>query len=157
MIVFRGWPSLLRLGGKSSSAMMPPTQKTEESLMRPVIALALSLFAAVTISGTALANPRLVSASPGANATVAKPAQITLTFSEALVAALSGIDLTMIAMPGMADHPRMPVRGFATKVEGKTLTAKLPRPLPAGTYELKWHVVAANQHRIEGSYTFTAR
>lgn len=125
--------------------------------MRHIIALTLSVFAAAAFSGAALAHPRLVSSSPTANATVAKPAQITLTFSETLVAPLSGIELTMTAMPGMTDHPRMPVRGFATTVEGKTLTAKLPRPLPAGTYELKWHVVAADQHRIEGLYTFTAR
>lgn len=125
--------------------------------MRPVIAFALSVFAAAAFSGTALAHPRLVSSSPAANATIAKPAQITLTFSETLVAPLSGVDLTMTGMPGMTDHPPMPVRGFATAVEGKTLTAKLPRPLPAGTYELKWHAVAADQHRIEGRYTFKVR
>jgi len=105
----------------------------------------------------ALAHPRLVSASPAANASVARPSQITLTFSEPLVAPLSGIELTMTAMPGMADHPRMPIKGFSTKVEGRTLTAKLPRPLPVGTYEIKWHVVAADQHRIENIYSFTVR
>lgn len=125
--------------------------------MRPVIAFTLSVVAAVTLSGTAFANPRLASSSPAANATVAKPTVIALTFSETLVAPLSGIDLTMTGMPGMTDHPPMPVRGFPTAVEGKTLTARLPRPLPAGTYELKWHAAAADQHRIEGKYTFKVR
>ena len=78
-----------------------------------------------------------------------------LTFSETLVAPLSGVELTMTAMPGMANHAPMPVRGFTAKVTGKTMTVSLPRPLPTGTYLLKWHAVAADQHRVENSYNFT--
>ena len=121
----------------------------------PLIALAASAFLASVVPATA--HPHLVTATPAANATVAQPTQIVLAFSEALVAPLSGIELTMAAMPGMANHPRMPIRGFTTKVEGRTLTARLPRALPAGSYELKWHVVAADQHRIENAYNFTVR
>ena len=124
------------------------------------IALAATALIASALIASAVpagAHPRLVSASPAANAAVTRPTQITLTFSEALVAPLSGIELTMTAMPGMANHPRMPIRGFTTKAEGRTLTATLPRPLPVGTYELKWHVVAADQHRIENLYTFNVR
>ena len=51
----------------------------------------------------------------------------------------------------------MPIKGFTTKVTGKTIVATLPRALPVGTYLLKWHVVAADQHRIEGSYTFKVK
>ena len=121
----------------------------------PLIALAASAFLASAV--LAAAHPRLVTATPAANTSVAQPTQIVLAFSEGLVAPLSGIELTMTAMPGMANHPRMPIRGFTTKVEGRTLTARLPRALPAGTYELKWHVVAADQHRIENTYSFTVR
>jgi methionine-rich copper-binding protein CopC len=77
-------------------------------------------------------------------------------FSEALVAPLSGIELTMTGMPGMANHQPMPIRGFTTQVTDKTMTVNLPRALPAGTYQLTWHVVGADQHRIQNSYTFTA-
>lgn len=125
--------------------------------MRRIAPFALAIFAVVTVSGTALAHPRLVSSSPAANASATKPTQITLTFSETLVAPLTGIELTMTEMPGMANHGPMPVRGITPKVDGKTVTAKLARPLSAGTYELKWHAVAADQHRIEGSYSFTVR
>lgn len=125
--------------------------------MRRLTFLTLAASALFASSVPASAHPRLVSASPAANASVARPKQIVLTFSEPLVAPLSGIELTMTAMPGMANHPRMPIRGFTIKVEGPTLTAKLTRPLSVGTYELKWHVVAADQHRIENSYTFTVR
>jgi len=125
--------------------------------MRRLSLIALAASALFVTATPASAHPRLVSATPAAKSAVSRPTQIVLTFSEALVAPLSGIELTMTAMPGMADHPRMPIRGFTTKVEGRTLTAKLPRPLPVGTYELKWHVVAADQHRIENTYSFTVR
>ena len=125
--------------------------------MRRLSIMALAAAAILVSAVPASAHPRLVSASPAANATVARPTQIVLTFSEPLVAPLSGIELTMTAIPGMSNHQPMPIRGITTQVEGRTLTATLPRALPVGTYELKWHVVAADQHRIENTYTFTVR
>lgn len=125
--------------------------------MRRFVFIALASFAASSLAVPAMAHPKLLSSSPAANASVTKPALITLTFSETLIGPMSGIELTMTGMPGMAKHGPMPIRGFTTKVTGKVLTVKLPRPLPAGTYLLKWHVVAADQHRIENSYSFTVR
>jgi methionine-rich copper-binding protein CopC len=125
--------------------------------MRPI---AISFFAATALlatSSAAMAHPKLVSAKPAADSTVSKPTEIVMTFSEALVAPLTGIELTMTGMPGMANHAPMPIKGFTTKIEGKTLTAKMPRALPAGTYQLKWHAVAGDQHRIENSYNFTVK
>ena len=123
--------------------------------MRRLTLIAAALVA--TLPGLALAHPRLVTALPAANATVAKPKQVVLNFSENVVGPLSGIELTMTAMPGMAGHAPMPIRGFTSQASGKTLTVTLPRALPAGTYALKWHAVAADQHRIEGGYSFTVR
>ena len=122
-------------------------------MLKPLFT-ALAALATLAMPAAAMAHPRLVSSDPAADATVSKPTTITLTFSETLVAPLSGIELTMTAMPGMANHKPMPVKGFTTKVGGKTMTASLPRALPAGTYLLEWHAVAADQHRIEGSYSF---
>lgn len=121
----------------------------------PLASLALS--ALLMLPSIAVAHPKLVSATPAANAVVTKPTKITLAFSENLVAPLSGIDLTMTGMPGMANHDPMPIKGFTSKVDGKTLTVTFPRALPAGTYLLQWHVVAADQHRIEGKHSFTVR
>jgi copper resistance protein C len=125
--------------------------------MRRLSLTALAFSALFLSAAPAAAHAHLVSASPAAGASVARPTQVVLTFSEALVVPLSGIELTMTGMPGMANHQRMPVRGFTTQIEGRTLTARLPRALPAGTYELQWHAVTADQHRIENTYTFTVR
>ena len=124
--------------------------------MRRLALFALAPLAAlIAMPVGALAHPRLTGATPKANSTVSKPRQLVLVFSETLVAPLSGIELTMTGMPGMANHPPMPIRGFTTRVTDKTMTVNLPRPLPAGTYLLTWHAVAADQHRIENRYSFT--
>jgi hypothetical protein len=141
----------LRIHGHYTLTLPP------EITMRRLAILAALAAATALLPSAAWAHPRLVSASPAANAAVAKPTRLTLTFSETLVAPLSGIELTMTGMPGMANHAPMPIRGFTSQVAGKTITVTLPRALPAGSYELKWHAVAADQHRIEDRYSFTVR
>lgn len=118
------------------------------------------LFAAaalLALPGIANAHTKLVSSTPAANSAVAKPTKLTLTFSETFLAPMSGVELTMTGMPGMADHAPMPIKGFKTTAEGKTMTVTFPRALPAGSYDLKWHVVGADQHKMEGAYSFSVK
>lgn len=112
---------------------------------------------ALALPGVAAAHSKLVSSNPAANATVAKPTRLTLTFSETFLAPMSGAELVMTSMPGMADHPAMPIKGFKTDVNGKTMTLTFPRALPAGSYDIKWHIVGADQHKMEGGYSFTVK
>lgn len=121
-----------------------------------IAAAALSL---AILPGAALAHSKLVSSSPAANATVSKPTKLTLTFSEKFLAPMSGVELVMTGMPGMADHPPMPIKGFKTALasDGKTMVVTLPRALPAGDYDLKWHIVGADQHKMEGGYSFKVK
>lgn len=116
-------------------------------------------FALAALPSVAMAHPKLLSSTPAADATVAKPAKLTLTFSEKLLAPLSGIDLTMTGMPGMANHAPMPIKGFKTTVEGdgKTMTVTLPRALPSGSYDLNWHIVGADQHKMAGKFSFSVK
>lgn len=115
--------------------------------------------AGLAVATPASAHPKLVSATPAAGATVAGPTQIALTFSETLMPQMSGLDLAMTGMPGMASHAPMKMAGLKTSVsqDGKSLVAAFPRPLPAGTYDAHWHVVSTDTHRIEGHLTFTVR
>lgn len=119
--------------------------------------LSLAALGFLAVSGVAQAHPKLLSSTPAANAVVVKPTAIKLSFSESLVGPLSGIELVMTGMPGMANHEPMPIKGFKTVASGKELTVTLPRALPAGTYKLNWHAIGGDQHRIEGSYGFTVR
>lgn len=112
---------------------------------------------ALALPGVASAHSKLVSSTPAANATVAKPTKLTLTFSETFLAPMSGAELVMTGMPGMANHEPMPIKGFKTDVNGKTMTLTFPRALPAGSYDLKWHIVGADQHKMEGGYSFKVK
>lgn len=117
------------------------------------------VLAVLALAGTAQAHTRLVSSSPAANATVAKPGRVVLTFNERVVANFTGAALVMTAMPGMANHQPMTISGFtsALSADGKTLTLHMRRALTAGTYQLKWHAVGDDTHRMNGSFTFTVK
>ena len=120
----------------------------------PTIIGMAALFAAAPV----LAHPKLMSATPAPNATVAAPARAELRFSERLVPQFTGADLVMTGMPGMADHP--PMKMPATAVvgrDGHTLVVTFAKPLPAGSYRIDYRVVSADTHRITGAYAFRVR
>lgn len=114
---------------------------------------------ALLVATPALAHGKLTSSTPAADASASNVKTISLSFSEAPIEKLSGVEIVMTAMPGMSDHAPMQVKGFKSAIggDGKTLILTLPRALPAGTYDVKWHVVTGDTHRSEGTYTFTVK
>ena len=115
--------------------------------------------AAIGVSAPALAAPALTSSTPAEKADAAGVTKVTLNFSEAIDPAASGIEVLMTGMPGMANHEPMKMTGVKTALAADkvTLVAKLPRPLPAGTYEANWHVVSTDTHRVAGKLNFTVK
>ena len=111
------------------------------------------------IASPALAHPKLLASTPAAKTTATNVTQVSLTFSEGLMAPVSGIDVTMTGMPGMAGHAPMKISGFKTSLakDGKTLVATFSRPLAAGTYQADWHVVSTDTHKLAGTFNFTVR
>lgn len=118
----------------------------------PVMIAAAAL---VPLAGTANAHPKLLSASPAVNATVAKPARIELHFSEKLMPAFSKGDLIMAAMPGMAAMKMSSKASLAA--DGKTLVITPARNLAAGRYNVAWHVVSTDTHKVAGNYAFAVK
>ncbi|KQM19277.1 copper resistance protein CopC [Novosphingobium sp. Leaf2] len=121
---------------------------------------ALAVIAAVAISAIpviALAQPHLVASTPAAETSVEKPTAITLRFSEKLAPAVSGLDITMTAMPGMANHAPMKVAGFTAQVAENTITVALPRALPAGTYSITWRAAGLDGQPAQGDFGFAVR
>lgn len=109
------------------------------------------------VASAANAHPKLVSATPASNATVAAPARVTLRFSEKLMPKFSGADLMMTGMNGMK-HAPMKVASVATvAADGRTLVIAPRSPLGAGTYSVAWHVVSADTHRITGNHAFAVK
>lgn len=111
------------------------------------------------IASPAFAHPKLLASTPAAKGTATNVTQISLTFSEALMAPVSGVDVLMTGMPGMAGHAPMKISGFKTSLaqDGKTLVATFSRPLAAGTYQADWHVVSTDTHKLAGTFSFTVR
>jgi copper resistance protein C len=123
------------------------------------IGIALAGLAAMSVTGIAAAHPSLVSATPAANAPASNVTRVVIRFNERLTPRLSGATLTMTGMPGMANHPDMPMTDVAAALSSDRMALVLtsPRPLPAGTYRVNWHVVGADTHRITGTHNFTVR
>lgn len=126
--------------------------------LRMLATLAASMGLAVAVP--ALAHPALVSASPVAASTVHDVRSVTLTFSEAFMPQLSGLEIVMTGMPGMeGHHPAMKIPGVkvAAGADRKSLVATLAKPLPAGTYDVNWHAVGDDTHRVTGKVSFAVR
>ena len=109
--------------------------------------------------GVAQAHPRLVTSSPHANASVPVVDRISLTFSERLLAPMSGGDIVMTGQSGAARAKPMKVAGFKPSVgpDGKTLQLTGASRLAKGNYQVKWHAVAADTHRVVGVLAFQVR
>jgi methionine-rich copper-binding protein CopC len=108
------------------------------------------LFAAITISSEAFAHANLEKAVPPAGGTVTtSPSEIALTFSEGIEPKLSGIVLSDAAGNKMATgQPRIDPKNNAE------LIVPVTQPLSPSVYTVKWHVVSADSHKTQGTFTF---
>ena len=119
----------------------------------------LAAVAALFATTPAFAHPRLVSATPRANAVVTAPTTLKLIFSERLVPQFSGADLVMTAMPGMKMGKPMTIAGLTSSVsrDGRSVDIRLAKPLSRGSYRLTYHVVSTDTHRVAGGYAFNVK
>lgn len=119
-----------------------------------------ALLAALALTALAptalLAHVSLTASTPSAGAKAKAPKTVTLTFSEKVDPARATAAIVMTAMPGMANHGEMPIRNFTPSwsADGKTLTLTLKKPLPAGSYDVRWQAVAADGHAMTGKVSF---
>lgn len=111
------------------------------------------------IGGLALAHPKLLTTSPSANASVARPNTVRLKFSENLIGSMTSADVMMTGMPGNAHHKPVKMTGFKGVLgsDGKTLTLTRARTLSTGSYRVLWHAVAIDTHRVSGSFNFAVK
>ena len=97
----------------------------------------------VAFPGAASAHTTLIAQSPKAGATVRSPKAITLTFADRVI------------------QPGVVVRGgdghrvtTGTSVDGPKVTARLPKNLKPGRYQVGWRVVAPDGHVQTGDFRF---
>ncbi|HET6526975.1 copper homeostasis periplasmic binding protein CopC [Sphingopyxis sp.] len=119
---------------------------------------AAALLALASLPAPALAHAKLVGSTPAANATVSKVTAVSLKFNERLIASTVKAELVMTGMPGMKDHPPMPIAFTpAMGKDGASMTLKLKRALVPGTYKVKWSAAGADTHRMGSEFGFTVK
>ena len=117
-------------------------------LCRPIASALVLVFAAVP-SALAHAHPMVMKPAPDSAGPA--PSSISISFSEAVEAKFSSIQLT--------DEKGKSVDSEASRPkpnDPKTLILAVPK-LTAGTYIVHWANVAVDGHRLEGSYKFTVQ
>jgi methionine-rich copper-binding protein CopC len=119
---------------------------------RTTVSTAIALAAvAILGAGQAAAHAALVKSNPTANATVAAPKAISLTFSEALTPAFSGFDMSM------SDGMKMKVKTKVSK-DKKTIMGSPTGKLMPGAYKINWHAAASDDgHKTSGTLAFTVK
>jgi len=105
-----------------------------------------SLFA-----GATWAHAHLESAQPAADSKTAEVREIRLVFSEPIEPKLSSIKLE-----SREDRAVVEPSAQADPKDPKVLVLHLFEKLPPGSYKVRWAVVAADGHRMSGSYEFLA-
>ncbi|TKI04682.1 copper homeostasis periplasmic binding protein CopC [Martelella alba] len=120
------------------------------SRLKPLMQAAVFI-AGGTLCQQALAHAHLVSSSPADKASVAvSPDTLTLSFTEGLESAFSGVKITD------AQGNAVPISQSATEgADKKTLDVSLAAPLKPGHYQVDWHALSVDGHKTHGSYGFT--
>ncbi|KZQ39030.1 hypothetical protein A3N57_23710 [Enterobacter cloacae subsp. dissolvens] len=120
------------------------------SASRAVCALAF-LFSSVTAT-PALAHAHLQQQIPAADSQVVAPQTLTLTFSEGIEPAFSGV-VVKDAQGNVVKTGHIQ-RDAQNKAQ---LDVPLAQTLVTGTYQVDWHVVSVDGHKTKGSYHFSVK
>lgn len=117
-------------------------------MLRLAAVLVVLIAAPLVMAGPASAHAALVSSQPGAGyAVTSPPDMLVLQFSEPVSLPADALTLTG------ADGARLPLR--ASLDAGGTAVRGVPAgPVPAGTYQIGYRIVARDGDLITGSYAF---
>lgn len=111
--------------------------------MKRIVTLAVLL---LTPLSAAVAHAMLDHADPRVGSTVTTPPkELALWFTEKLEPAFSTAEV---------HNAQGTVLSGKARVSGEQLRVPL-KPLPPGTYLVKWRVLSVDTHRTQGSFTFT--
>lgn len=122
-------------------------------MLKNIAAPIMALIAGSVVATAVHAHPKLVKSEPTKDAVIAtSPKELRLSFNEELVAKFSGAEVK--------DQKGQKVEtgtASADPKDKKQLVVPLTKPLATGAYKVDWHAVAADTHRIEGSYSFSVK
>ena len=117
--------------------------------LRKTVRVTLAVLLTATVGRIAWAHPVLEASDPGQGATVSSPKEIRLTFTESLIAKFSGLTIK--------DQSGRPIGTASPSVDPndkRQLIVPISTPLPPGAYDVDWHAVGADTHRVTGHFSF---
>ena len=117
--------------------------------LRKIVRVTLAVLLTATSGRMAWGHPVLEASDPGQGATVSSPKEIRLTFTENLIARFSG--LTIKDQSGRAIGTASP---SVDPNDKRQLIVPISTPLPPGAYDVDWHAVGADTHRVTGHFSF---
>ncbi len=110
------------------------------------LSIVVALLATALTTAPAQAHAHLEQSSPAAGSTVpTAPHEVVLTFTQNLEAAFSSVEVT--------DAGGARVDQGKAQISGNTMRVEL-KPLPPGSYKVRWHALSVDTHTTEGSFTF---
>ena len=117
-------------------------------------ALRLSVaFAGLLTAAGALAHAHLEQQIPAAGAQLAaSPQTLTLSFSEGIEPAFSGVSVT-----GPQQHAVATGKLTRSADNPAQVTVPVSETLRPGEYTVAWHVVSVDGHKTKGQYTFSVK
>ncbi|WP_313686334.1 copper homeostasis periplasmic binding protein CopC [Pantoea sp.] len=117
------------------------------------IAALLLASSTLAFSQFALAHAHLKTPVPADKSTVeTSPQALTLTFTEDVEPAFSGVEIRN------AQNQVVPAdKATLNDKQHDQLIVPLSQPLPAGSYQVSWHVLSVDGHKTKGSYTFSVK
>ena len=111
-----------------------------------ILTFAISALLTVTAAITAEAHAFLDHAEPRVGSTVpAAPRELVLSYTQNMEPAFSSVEVS--------DANGARVDLGKPKISASTMRVGL-KPLPPGTYRVRWQVLSVDTHTTEGSFTF---
>jgi methionine-rich copper-binding protein CopC len=131
-------------------AIRPNNPAGDHDVRQSIIA-GLGVLALLAPATAASAHGKVLSTTPSAGQTGASPAEIRLVLSEAIFPKFSGL-----VLKDQAGHVIRtgPAAVDPTKTQ---LFAPLTARLAPGSYQVVWHVVCADTHRMQGQFGFVVK
>jgi copper resistance protein C len=111
-----------------------------------ILTFAATTFLALAAATAAHAHAFLDRAEPRVGSTVpTAPREVVLTFTQNLEPAFSSVEVS--------DAKGARVDQGKPRVSATTMRIGL-KPLPPGTYHVRWHVLSVDTHATEGNFSF---
>ncbi|WP_058960175.1 copper homeostasis periplasmic binding protein CopC [Type-E symbiont of Plautia stali] len=124
----------------------------KKTALNPIVAMLLTS-STLVFSQFALAHAHLKTPVPADKAVIdSSPQNLTLTFTEDVEPAFSGVEVL-----NAQNQPMAVEKAKLNDKQHDQLIVPISKPLPSGNYQVNWHVLSVDGHKTKGSYAFSVK